>query len=1010
MFKYGRKKRQDEKEQLEEEEEEEAAAAGIASSAAPPLPPPKDISPAVTSTTSATIYKPLDEIDLPRDFRASLIVTQFNPDPPTDLSVPQDGKSDTERLSTLPMPSMPWMTAGSTDSTRPPLSTMTASKPTPSTTTPPLSPTSSSSASDTLVRKSSSTRSSNEPWRPPLLLGSGGRQMNKGDDFQDIATGPPIIPRSKTPPPLPIMQPIALNHHHNNNNSKGKTIFDSDDDDEASDNDPFFLDFSAGRPRSKCISKKSMAPTRDAKTQRISRFDLSAFANHLHENRLSMMQLRQTVHLSEEDEKELMQLLEKRKSMAPTRESHSDTAADVQDQFVESSSSDELRPPVPLLVPPQRPVSKKPSLLLQKLKGSSHSAAKELDPVEPTPSLSAEQQQQQAERKRRVRKSMSMDEIHRMTTAKKDEKTLVSEAPTVPSIQEVDVSNKKTLAPSTSTPSLMAPWNMHKSSSSSSTRKLASFTSNNNNNNNYDDASKSSSASDTPKPQRTASTTPGQKAIGLFGSLRQASRSHQPFRGLVRNLSSAGSYYRARHSSANGTVETGGMSRAAMAVMEHQQGNNNTSHSSSVGTRTPSKDAKTKLTATTTMTSSMSTTATATTNTNAPFTTAAEDHGEGSGGGNLLTTLLAKASKSSKRTKTVNMNHHNSSANSSSSRRREKTKSRVVRRTIIYVPPDSLNFMKTLQQQGGGDDISAGLRKKGPAPPLPPDMLEKMRQLQKSPSSKPTSRKPTLLSRHSEIEKDDADLSTGSSSSRSSKQQDDNDNTRASTVGTQEEDATDDLGSILNYYDDGSLYDYYQSRDSPTVPQLEGLELREMSDGTVEWGIVKKQGNRKSFYVHDNKRRDVEEEEEEEEDEEKIEEQVLALMGLGVHGDASKQSLAPSTTTTTTTTSPPPVPRRSPRRRIDSAEQQMQQQQQQHVDNHRAKHISTIHSRKDASTTDVYFAPQQTLPSLLQMIADSAQEEEQQQQQAKRKKQASVEEQLDEMMRSFQPPVEPTKF
>ncbi|KAI9269159.1 hypothetical protein BDA99DRAFT_503690 [Phascolomyces articulosus] len=1021
MFKYTRKKKQDEGQQhLDMDNIEDHPTA-------PPIPPPKDniiplVAPKSVTTEPETVttndndtYKPLDEINLPSDFRTSLILTQFNNDPPTDLTVPTTTTTTTtnneERpssaLSALPMPSMPWMT-NSTDSTRPPLGNNNTN----GNTTPPLSPTL-SSTSESLARKSSSTRSSNEPWRPPLLLGGGGKQLNKGDDFQDIASGPPIIPRSKTPPPaLPaIMHPMM-------DREKSKNIFDSDDDE--SDTDLFFQDFSANRPKSRRISRKIIQKAKNG--DRLSKFDLSAFANHLHDNRLSVMQLRQSnIHLTKEDEKELEQLLEKRKSMA-----HGDL--DMLDEHQDTSfKTDTLVPPMP-----HRPVSKKPSLLLQKLK-KGNNTTKEHD-VMPTPSTSGSRSQEQlAERKRRVRKSMSMDEIHRIA-AIQDEKTQVSEVPTVPSIQEdTSSSDMNSLAPSTSTPSL-AKWSLHKSASTSNKKSFS-------NDSLLNSATVGTNNGTGEKSSRTQSAKPaGQRSIGLFGSLRQASRSHQPFRGLVRNLSSAGSYYRARHSSANGTAETGGMSRAAMAVMEHDK-SKLSDNTTTPSTKTTSSDTKNTTTlnnnddrsasAATTVTKTsplpLSTSST-TTPTNSKEDTSSE--GGNHSGGNLLTQLLAKASKAKRTptTKTVNMNHgnnhptHKSSNNNNSQQRREKTKSRVVRRTIIYVPPDSLNFMKTLQQRDDHENTSAGLRKNknGPAPPLPTDMVERMRQLQKS--SKATTA--VVSPRHSEDDHSNkANRSTISSSSTSSKTRhgDDNDSSSspATTIANKEDDEDDDFGSVLNYYDDESLYDYYQHRDSIAAagPQLEGLELREMEDGTVEWGIVKKQGNRKSFYVRDERRV---EEEVEEEDEEKIEEQVLKMMGLSVsqnnhnayhHYNTNNKHSIMSTMTTSTmgSTTPPPVPRRSPRRRIDSAEQQMQQQQQQQqqIDNRRAKHISTIHSRKDASTTDYYFAPQSTLPSLLQMIADSAQEEEQQ---AKRKKQASVEEQLDEMMRSFQPPVESTQF
>ncbi|KAI7860284.1 hypothetical protein BDC45DRAFT_494067 [Circinella umbellata] len=816
----------------------------------------------------------------------------------------------------------------------------------------------------------------------------------KKNDFQDIASGPPIIPRSRTPPPAAIVQPIGLDKE------KNKTIFDSDDDE--SDGDIFFQDFSADRPKSKRISKKVIKKVLDDKSTSLSRFDLSAFANHLHENRLSVMQLRQSnIHLTEEDEKELIQLLEKRKSMAPAN-------TGVQQQQQESSydnapSNDLLRPPLP-----ERPMAKKPSLLLQKLKKGNRSAVE--DEVMPTPSISASRSQEQlTERKRRVRKSMSMDEIHRMA-AMENEKTQVSEVPTVPSIQE-DPVDKSPFEPSASTPSL-AKWSLHKSHS---TRKFA-VRSHSDNNNNNENIGTTGSTEKAPRAQSARPTV--QRSIGLFGSLRQASRSHQPFRGLVRNLSSAGNYYRARHSSANGTVETGGMSRAAMAVMEHDKSklrDNSTRSTATLNTKNAFSPSNNDTTTSTPLSDPQVTTSLPTSTITESPNTQEDNSPSETSGGNLLTQLLAKASKAKRTpiTKTVNMNHDNNhlnklNNNTNSNQRREKTKSRIVRRTIIYVPPDSLNFMKTLQQR---DDTtsSAGLmrNKNGPAPPLSPDMVEKMRQLQKS--SKAATVAAASSPRHSEDDDNSQQTSRNTMSSSnsggtsSSKIRHDDNDLSATTPTTKDEGIDDDFGSVLNYYDDESLYDYYQNRES-IIPRLEGLELREMSDGTVEWGIVKKQGNRKSFYVRDEKR--VIEEEDEDENEEKIEEQVLALMGLSVentnsNNNSNKYSMSSTLTTNTTASSisPPPVPRRSPRRRIDSAEQHIQQQQQQQIDNRRAKHISTIHSRKDASTTDVYFAPQSTLPSLLQMIADSNQDEEQH---AKRKKQASVEEQLDEMMRSFQ--------
>lgn len=750
-----------------------------------------------------------------------------------------------------------------------------------------------------------------------------------------------------------------------------KTIFDSDDDEEYDEEDEvglFFKDFSPDAPRLSTVLNKKKRASRKASskkaTTRMSKFDLMSFANHLHDNRLSVMQLRESrIALTEEDEQELIKLLEKRKSMAnsvhqmplPSDESipavpplpdNADKEHEQEDAPVESSTSttqeenkaqnataaadddDGLHKDID----EQQPVEKK-----EEEKENDTASSLDTTPKapleEPAASLLIEKE---VSRKRRVRKSMSMDEIHRMQQAQ-EEKTLVEMEP----IQEVE-------------PSL----------SSSSTHK-----SHNNNNNNKSDSkvappnitikpststpSIKSRHSESPKP------SPRNKAIGLFGSLRQASRA-TPLRGLVRNLSTNASrlsrqasftrsstsntYNNKFASSSRATLATQNgedLSPAARAVMQHNdkqqrkkdsKKNNDEEQEQQQQPQEESSPKKSR----------------------------------------LLTHLLAKAGKA-RRTKTVNMA---SSSTSTANKRRDKTKSKIVRRTIIYVPPDSLNFMKNLEKgdidtsktpttTSGQDDLTA-------MPPLPNDMMKRIQQYNEESGSNPSEE----LQQHH-----------------------------------------DELDSVLNYYDDESLYDYYRNRES-SVPQLEGLELREMDDGTVEWGIVKKQGNRKSFFAahgmnvscspeqngtttptKSDVAHEMMEEEDDEEDEEKIEEHVLRLMGLPVPTPPSPKN----NTHLSASTSPPPVPRRSPRRRMESSSSNQQQQHEDDEQDHRrAKHISTIHSRKDASTTDVYFAPQQTLPSLLQMIANTSGGDDGDHEQEK--KHASVEEQLDEVMRSFQPP------
>lgn len=682
--------------------------------------------------------------------------------------------------------------------------------------------------------------------------------MQEVVDFHDITSGPPIIPMAK-PPPKKTKEPPFLA-------TKGKSIFESDDED-LLDEDVFFKDFARGIRSSRLVIEKysnnnnnnnNDSCTSQRKT-RYSKFDLAAFAHHLHENRLSVMQLRESnIQLSQEDELELLRLLKKRKSMAvttATTNENNDNNDPEPSPVVSPPSS-----PINKENIPERPVTKKPSLLLRKVH---------------------HMDEEEIQRRKSVRKSLSMDAIHHVT-ALYDTPT-----PPSPSIQPArfpstkkSLLNEPTTTPSRSTPSLL----------------------NNEQSKQRHQQHQQHIQPDTTEP--TSSSTPSSsrsRSIGLFGSLRQAKKA-APFRGLVRNLSNAGSVYRNRsRSSTQQQQQQDGMSPAAMAVMQHDKqikNDNITKDINASNDDIPQQD------------------------------------------GGLLTHLLAKAGKATRRsntTKTVNMNQQRSGLR----QRRDKGKSRVIRRTIIYVPPDSLNFMKHLNGSLSSPDSNI------PMPPLPQDMIDKIRQVDQRRPSK-------------------------NSNMTSTQQQENGDG---------------------GYYDDTSLYDYYQGDDNSEMndtPQLQGLEVREMDDGTVEWGIVKKQGNRKSFYAHDNT---VEHSRDEEDGSHGIEEHLREWMKLNAQQVPSSQQQHHHDTGSSL--SPPPIPRRSPRRRIDSGE-----------DHRRAKHISTITSSKDASTIDVYFAPQQTLPSLLQMIADSTKEQELAKEREKleleRMKQASVEDQLDEVMRSFQ--------
>lgn len=330
-----------------------------------------------------------------------------------------------------------------------------------------------------------------------------------------------------------------------------------------------------------------------------------------------------------------------------------------------------------------------------------------------------------------------------------------------------------------------------------------------------------------PQQQQRVKAT---KSLGLFGSLRQVTnrtRSQSAsggIRGLVRSLSTT-----VQRSSTSPSLSqlSQKMTPAAAAAIHHRTGQD--------GEEEEEED---------------------------------EDFKESGKGMRMLSQLVGRVRRSSRRgTKRINMDTPPSPTTTNKSNER----SRIVRRTIIYVPPDTENFMKTIEQPAFGHTLSS------------------------SPSSIETS-----------------------------------------------------------------------IPSPPQDNQLKGIELREMSDGSVSWGIVKKEGNRKSFYDPSN-RESKYAVEEQDDDGDNVNAHLLELL---------RQQQPANNTKLVSSTPPPPIPKRSPQR---------QQQQQS------AQHISTISHRNDSSTTDVYYAPNETLPSLLQMISE----------QERLKHSPSVEEQLDEVIRAF---------
>ncbi|KAI9319881.1 hypothetical protein BX666DRAFT_2024928 [Dichotomocladium elegans] len=783
--------------------------------------------------------------------------------------------------------------------------------------TPPLSP-SSSVVSDMLNRSSSSSFADTTSFargKTTMVAGATKPAMPFVSGDVNFVTGPPIIPRSRTPPPQDHHQQMLSEESARHQQRRLKSIFDSDDDDNNGndgndvtdvDFELFFKEFSTHPPKPKRHSNHR----KSIKVRRMSKFNLMAFANHLHQNRLSVMQLRESrILLTGEDELELTRLLEQRKSMMP------------------GPGAPPLMPPLP---PPSANLPPLPSLSdfeggngqkssdhseFRSEAASAEATSKSSPPVVvvsdelcKTDGMPITTLSKKASRRRQVvRKSMSMDEIRRGIASRQDKDhsgdmdTIQEDTATTwasEKVEEEKTDEQQKMSQqiqSPSAPATIAPEPSVSTSYLKSKFELGSGT--------------------------------RAKAIGLFGSLRHATSRSTPFKGLVRNLSSASLSARySQGAKAAAAAATAAIQRkdkdkeSDQEQQQQQQPEDRSRHrlfhnkkksrgdlEETGSTMSPAAQAVMQLDKKKEKKNKKA----------ADAATTIHEHTPSKGG--LLTHLLAKAGKA-RRTKAVNM----------TSKRKDKTKSRVVRRTIIYVPPDSLNFAGNPNDanhtvRGNKNNSSSNSISGKQTQPMPTDMSEKLR-----------------LHR---IETSEAE----------------------------------DNGAEANYYDDESLYDYYRSRESSVAtPQLEGLELRELEDGTVEWGIVKKQGNRKSFYAHG------QDSYTEEDDDDGDEEHVLKMMGLSV----------PSTLSLTSASSPPPpLPRRSPRRRLDSEHDRV------------AEHISTITS-PDASTTDVYYAPQQTLPDLLRMIADQEKKEEEDEEaylDERRKKQASVEEQLDDMMRSFQP-------
>lgn len=356
-------------------------------------------------------------------------------------------------------------------------------------------------------------------------------------------------------------------------------------------------------------------------------------------------------------------------------------------------------------------------------------------------------------------------------------------------------------------------------------------------------------------------TTPAQiippKSRSLFGSLRQVSRSKTHAGNGVTSIKGLVRNFSSSHK----PDRDSGMSRAAMAVIQH----------------------------------------------NSAKKTEEEPKQRTKSDANLISHLISRAASSSKKfnaTKIVNMEDAT------------KKRAQVVRRTIIYVQPDSLHDML-----------------KNNVPPLPSTRNTMISDGSLSPDDDTIRSKEyataTKIVRQTSVRKRVVEDTTVDS----------NQQPLPESIGFLSRQASKRRYQLKSVDENDLLKDDKHGSSSSSGTEnsdyLEGVELREMSDGTVVWGLVKKQGNRKSFYAP-NQQDEYEHIEDEEEDTRKPYQHGL----------------------------PPPIPKRSPRRQ----------------------------------ETDVYYSDQVTLPSLLKMMHEQHPGDDDAYV-FNQRAMTSVDDQLDEMMR-----------
>ncbi|KAG2235485.1 hypothetical protein INT48_007883 [Thamnidium elegans] len=644
----------------------------------------------------------------------------------------------------------------------------------------------------------------------------------------------------------------------------------------------FFQDFSADSK-----STKNKNQTRQRANKALSRFDLSSFARDLHDHRLSVIQPRDSkIIMTEDDELELEKLLERQRQrmsmMTMVTDSNESLPAPPPPMPALDIIKAHQKPTNEVIIKKKLPIVEKIPIVKQE-----HTPIKKVDLV------------QQAPLRPSVSSSSSMlapkiDQLKRSVSTTSIKSNTPQVLPSVssqlrPNAPSIRIPSKLNARKSCSMDNIQVKIDENEPSVTSAALDWIS-----------EDSSQNPTSFLYKKaiPVKQPPAPPAIKSRGLFGSLRQVSRSKthsgngvNSIKGLVRNFSSS-------HKPVD---RDAGMSRAAMAVLQHNASKQETTAAPEPTIEPRKSRSRTKSDA------------------------------------NIISNLISRASsnrKNNNATKIVNMEDE------------AKKRAQVVRRTIIYVQPDSLHDM---------------LKNGGNVPPMPSKSSTRNTVLSESslsPDDETVRSKEyvtaTKIVRQTSVRKRVVEDTVTAEHTPSPLAE--------SNLGLLSRNGSRrryQLKSVHeNEFAKSDLKHTSDSSGSSTENSdyLEGVELREMSDGSVVWGLVKKEGNRKSFFAP-NKHNEYEQVEEEEEEEVVVKRRP--------------------TMSTSSSLSPPPIPKRSPRRQ---------------------------------ETTDVYYSKQMTLPSLLKMMQDQHpgddddESEDEENYEVKRRAMASVDDQLDEMMRILTSP------